>query len=363
MVSFHYHHVATWVVIILHQVITNTITIIVSTCQVPNVDRVVVEQEGVEEGWAEPRFRSRCTELRLLNDIYTSFLEEVLTHIKTIECSMIAMIGICKTHLTPWGRTSHQKHLKTGQRTMETMIPLTHQVGGPPGDLKKSYQSGNPNGQKTSLADPREGHQGQRGCRAVFCCQPQLSSGRCGRFQREGCYSGANAVPVVDMQQNILPFDLDRVLCSRMALPHQHPYPKNPQVWTDVLSGTNLWVPPSQGGSSSTGRRNRLQQLLTCHPLCTVTHCAGVMSCSFPEFLRTISHSRRQKEKEWETTNEKKPGIRTEPCFIESNDDICPNISIPPASPISKYIFLFHPKYPNIYSFSSQISKYIFNCL
>ena len=218
--------------------------------------------------------------------------------LQCIEFSMISTLELCKTHLTPWGRTSRQKHLKTGQRTMETMIPLTHQVGGPPGDLKKSYQSGNPNGQKTSLADPREGHQGQRGCRAVFCCQPQLSSGRCGRFQREGCYSGANAVQVVDMQQNTLPFDLDRVLCSRMAIPHQHPYPKNPQVWTDVLSGTNLWVPPSQGGSSSTGRRNRLQQLMTCHPLCTVTHCAGVMSCSFSEFLRTISHSRRQKEKE-----------------------------------------------------------------
>ena len=57
---------------------------------------------------------------------------------------------------------------------------------------------------------------------------------------------------------------------------------------------------------------------------------------------------------------EKKSGIRTEPCFIESNDDICPNISITPSSPISKYIFLLHPKYPNIYSFSSQISKYIF---
>ena len=42
------------------------------------------------------------------------------------------MIGICKTHLTPWGRTSHQKHLKTVQRT----IQLIHQVGGRSGDLK-----------------------------------------------------------------------------------------------------------------------------------------------------------------------------------------------------------------------------------
>ena len=40
-----------WAVItILHLVITITIIVIVSTCQVPSVDRVVVEQEGVEEG-------------------------------------------------------------------------------------------------------------------------------------------------------------------------------------------------------------------------------------------------------------------------------------------------------------------------
>ena len=38
------------VIIILPLVITNTVTFIVSTCQVPNVDRVVVEQEGVEAG-------------------------------------------------------------------------------------------------------------------------------------------------------------------------------------------------------------------------------------------------------------------------------------------------------------------------
>ena len=37
-------------IIILPLVINNTNTIIVSTCQVPNVDRVVVEQEEVEEG-------------------------------------------------------------------------------------------------------------------------------------------------------------------------------------------------------------------------------------------------------------------------------------------------------------------------
>ena len=145
-------------------------TIIIITCLVPSVDRGVVGQGEVVAGSAELRFRSQCTELHLQNhmsrlrrDIHfnihiiiffssRSYILEplmplmwyaylLLVHIHfiigslNIEHSMISMLKVDSNHLTPRGRTSHQKHLKIGPRKMAMTILLT-QVRGPPGDLK-----------------------------------------------------------------------------------------------------------------------------------------------------------------------------------------------------------------------------------